>query len=160
MASPIRQLTKKQLSPDEIRQNKLHELESLLAEQDQALNKLLQITGDLNDAGILDAVLAMVKAKEGISEIVVHQATREPVTNLINNMMSAAGALTAIDPAMTEKLATSAANGLKEAEKERTNDKKIGVFGLMKSLRDPDINRSIKFGLNFLKGMGKSLENK
>lgn len=160
MASPIRQLTKKQLSPDEIRQNKLHELESLLAEQDQALNKLLQITGDLNDTGILDAVLAMVKAKEGISEIVVHQATREPVTNLINNMMSAAGALTAIDPAMTEKLAASAANGLKEAEKERTNDKKIGIFGLMKSLRDPDINRSIKFGLNFLKGMGKSLGNK
>ena len=160
MASPIRQLTKKQLSPDEIRQNKLHELESLLAEQDQALNKLLQITGDLNDAGILDAVLAMVKAKEGIAEIVVHQATREPITNLINNMMSAAGALTAIDPAMTEKLAASAANGLKEAEKERTNDKKIGIFGLMKSLRDPDINRSIKFGLNFLKGMGKSLGNK
>lgn len=160
MATPIRQLTKKQLSPDEIRQNKLHELESLLAEQDQALNKLLQITGDLNDAGILDAVLAMVKAKEGIAEIVVHQATREPVTNLINNMMSAAGALTAIDPAMTEKLAASAANGLKEAEKERTNDKKIGIFGLMKSLRDPDINRSIKFGLNFLKGMGKSLGNK
>ncbi|TAA73027.1 DUF1641 domain-containing protein [Planococcus salinarum] len=160
MASPIRQLTKKQLSPDEIRQNKLHELESLLAEQDQALNKLLKITGDLNDAGILDAVLAMVKAKEGIAEIVVHQATREPITNLINNMMSAAGALTAIDPAMTEKLAASAANGLKEAEKERTNDKKIGIFGLMKSLRDPDINRSIKFGLNFLKGMGKSLGNK
>lgn len=160
MASPIRQLTKKQLSPDEIRQNKLHELESLLAEQDQALNKLLQITGDLNDTGILDAVLAMVKAKEGIAEIVVHQATREPITNLINNMMSAAGALTAIDPAMTEKLAASAANGLKEAEKERTNDKKIGIFGLMKSLRDPDINRSIKFGLNFLKGMGKSLGNK
>lgn len=160
MASPITHLKKKQLSPDEIRHNKLKELESLLAEQDQALNKLLQITGDLNDAGILDAALAMVKAKEGITEIVVHQATREPVTNLINNMMSAAGALTAIDPAMTEKLAASVANGLKDAERERTNEKKVGIFQLMKSLKDPDINRSIKFGLNFLKGMGKSLGNK
>ena len=62
MASPITHLKKKQLSPDEIRHNKLKELESLLAEQDQALNKLLQITGDLNDAGILEAALAMVKA--------------------------------------------------------------------------------------------------
>ena len=160
MASPITHLKKKQLSPEEIRHNKLKELESLLAEQDQALNKLLQITGDLNDAGILDAALAMVKAKEGITEIVVHQATREPVTNLINNMMSAAGALTAIDPATTEKLAASVADGLKEAEAERTSDKKVGIFQLMKSLKDPDINRSIKFGLNFLKGMGKSLGNK
>ncbi len=160
MASPITQLTKKKLSPEEIKQNKLKELEALLAEQDQALNKLLQITGDLNDAGILDAALAMVKAKEGITEIVMHQATREPVTNLINNMMSAAGALTAIDPATTEKLASSVAHGLKEAEEESKNDKKVGIFQLMKSLGDPDINRSIKFGLSFLKGMGKGLANK
>lgn len=160
MASPITQLTKKKLSPEEIKQNKLKELEALLAEQDQALNKLLQITGDLNDAGILDAALAMVKAKEGITEIVMHQATRKPVTNLINNMMSAAGALTAIDPATTEKLASSVALGLKEAEEESKNDKKVGIFQLMKSLFDADINRSIKFGLSFLKGMGKGLAKK
>lgn len=160
MASPITHLKKKELTPDEIRQKKLGELEALLAEQDQALNKLLAITGDLNDAGILDAVLAMVRAKEGITEVVMHQATREPVTNLINNMMSAAGALTAIDPAMSEKLAGSVANGLKEAEAERKNDKKVSIFQLMKALGDPDINRSIKFGLNFLKGMGRGLRDK
>ena len=160
MARPITQLKKKELTPEEIRQQKLQELEALLAEQDQALNKLLEITGDLNDAGILDAVLAMVKAKEGIAEVVIHQATREPVTNLINNMMSAAGALTAIDPATTEKLASSVASGLKEAEADQKNDQKIGLFQMMKALRDPDINRSIKFGLSFLKGMGKGLGNK
>lgn len=160
MASPITHLKKKELGPDEIRQKKLKELEALLADQDQALNKLLQITGDLNDSGILDAALAMVKAKEGITEIVMHQATREPVTNLINNMMSAAGALTAIDPATTDKLASSVANGLKEAEADSKTDKKVGIFQLMKSLGDPDINRAIKFGLSFLKGMGKGLASK
>ena len=160
MARPIPQLKKKELTPEEIRQQKLKELEALLAEQDQALNKLLEITGDLNDAGILDAALAMVKAKEGIAEVALHQATREPVTNLINNMMSAAGALTAIDPATTEKLTSSIANGLKEAEADQRNDQKMGLFQMMKALRDPDIQRSIKFGLSFLKGMGKGLGGK
>src|SRR5690606_13679510 len=156
MASPITQIKKKEWTADEIRQQKLYELETLIAEQDQALNKLLAITGDLDDAGVLDAVLAMVKAKEGIAEVVMGQATREPVTNLINNMMSAAGALTAIDPASTGKLASSVVNGLKEAQNQ--NGKKLGVLQLVKAFRDPDINRTIKFGLNFLKGMGKGLD--
>lgn len=157
MASPITQIKKKEWSAEEIRQQKLYELETLLAEQNEALNKLLAIMGDLDDAGVLDAVLAMVKAKEGIAEVVMEQATREPVTNLINNMMSAAGALTAIDPESTGRLASSAVRGLKEAEEQNQNGKKIGVFQLLKALRDPDINRTIKFGLNFLKGMGKEL---
>ncbi len=156
MASPITQIKKKEWTAEEIRQQKLYELETLIAEQDQALNKLLAITGDLDDAGVLDAVLAMVKAKEGIAEVVMGQATREPVTNLINNMMSAAGALTAIDPASTGKLASSVVNGLKEAQNQ--NGKKLGVLQLVKAFRDPDINRTIKFGLNFLKGMGKGLD--
>ncbi|ALS78658.1 MULTISPECIES: DUF1641 domain-containing protein [Planococcus] len=158
MASPITQIKKRQWTPEEIRQQKLYELESLIAEQNQALNKLLAITGDLDDAGVLDAVVAMVKAKEGISEVVMGQATRVPVTNLINNMMGAAAALTAIEPASTEKLASSVVNGLKEAESQNHNGKKLGVLQMVKAFRDPDINRAIKFGLNFLKGMGKGLD--
>lgn len=158
MASPITQIKKKEWTAEEIRQQKLYELETLIAEQNEALNKLLAITGDLDDAGVLDAVLAMVKAKEGIAEVVMGQATREPVTNLINNMLSAAGALTAIDPESTGKLASSVVNGLKEAEAQNQNGKKIGIFQMLKAIRDPDINRTIKFGLNFLKGMGKGLD--
>lgn len=158
MASPITQIKKKEWTAEEIRQQKLYELETLIAEQNEALNKLLAITGDLDDAGVLDAVLAMVKAKEGIAEVVMGQATREPVTNLINNMLSAAGALTAIDPESTGKLASSVVNGLKEAEAQNKNGKKIGIFQMLKAVRDPDINRTIKFGLNFLKGMGKGLD--
>ncbi|MBT2572199.1 DUF1641 domain-containing protein [Planococcus sp. ISL-110] len=158
MASPITQIKRKEWTAEEIRQQKLYELETLIAEQNEALNKLLAITGDLDDAGVLDAVLAMVKAKEGIAEVVMGQATREPVTNLINNMLSAAGALTAIDPESTGKLASSVVNGLKEAEAQNQNGKKLGVFQMVKAFRDPDINRTIKFGLNFLKGMGKGLD--
>ncbi|AIY05529.1 hypothetical protein Plano_1564 [Planococcus sp. PAMC 21323] len=157
MASPITQIKKKEWTAEEIRQQKLYELETLIAEQNEALNKLLAITGDLDDAGVLDAVLAMVKAKEGITEVVMGQATREPVTNLINNMMSAAGALTAINPASTERLTSSMVIGLKEAEAQNHNGKKLGLFQMIGAIRDPDVNRAIKFGFNFLKGMGKGL---
>lgn len=47
---------------------------------------------------MLEAANSMLKAKEPIAKIVLGQVTREPVTNLINNMMGAAGALTELDP--------------------------------------------------------------
>ncbi|MDN7242262.1 DUF1641 domain-containing protein [Planococcus sp. N028] len=160
MATPITQITKRQLTPEEEKEKKLGELETLLVQQDQALNKILEITGELNDAGILDAVRAMVKARENLTGIAVHQASREPVTNLINNAMKAAAVVTTIDPNTTARVMNSVKSGLDEAELQRDNPKKVGVFRLIKALRDPDINRSIRFGLNFLKGMGRELGRK
>jgi len=160
MARPITSIKLKQQTPEEIQQEKLSELQLLITEQEQAINKILEITGELDDIGVFDAVQAMVKAKEDIAEIAVNQVSREPVTNLINHVMNVSGMLTDIDPGVTEKLAASVKSGLNEAELQDGNDEAVGVFDLMKSLKDPDINRSIKFGLNFLKGMGKGLDGK
>jgi len=160
MARPITSIKLKQQTPEEIQQEKLSELQLLITEQEQAINKILEITGELDDIGVFDAVQAMVKAKEDIAEIAVNQVSREPVTNLINHVMNVSGMLTDIDPGVTEKLAASVKSGLIEAELQDGNDEAVGVFDLMKSLKDPDINRSIKFGLNFLKGMGKGLDGK
>ncbi|MBE1556685.1 DUF1641 domain-containing protein [Sporosarcina limicola] len=158
MATPITSIKEKERTPEEVQKERILELQSLIAEQEQSLNKILGITGELNNAGVLDAVAAMVKAKEDIAGIAVHQASREPITNLINNVMNATGVLTAIDPAVTAKLAASVQSGLHEAELYRGNNDKVSLLGLMKSLNDPDINRAIKFGLDFLKGMGKELD--
>ncbi len=52
---------------------------------------------------MLDAVKAMVKAKDEIAEIAVGQVSREPVTNLINHVLNASGMLTAISPRCDRK---------------------------------------------------------
>ncbi len=158
MAAPITSIKKKELTPEEIKQNKLEELQSLIAEQEQALNKILEITGELDDAGVLDALKAMVKAKDDIAEIAVDQASRDPVTNIINHVLNASGVISSIDPDVTAKLAASVKSGLHEAELYSGNGQKVSVFQLMTALNDPDTNRAVKFGLDFLKGMGKGLE--
>jgi uncharacterized protein YjgD (DUF1641 family) len=158
MAVPITFINKKELTPEEIKQKKLEELQSLIAEQDQALNKILEITGELDGAGIFDALKAMVKAKDDIAKIAVDQASRDPVTNIINHVINASGVIASIDPDVTAKLGASVKSGLNEAELYRENGQKVSVFQLMTALNDPDTNRAVKFGLNFLKGMGKELE--
>ena len=158
MAIPITSIHKKKQTPEDIKQDKLAELQTLLAEQDQAIHKILEITGELDDVGIFDALKAMVKAKENLAKIAVDQAAREPVTNIINHVLNASSVMSSIDPAVTAKLAASVKSGLDEAELYKGNGQTVGVYQFMMALNDPDINRAAKFGLDFLKGMGRELD--
>ncbi len=158
MAAPITSIKWNELTPQEIKQIKLEELKTLIAEQDQTINKVLEITGELDGAGVLDALKAMVQAKDDIARIAVDQASRDPVTNLINHVLNATSMISSIDPEVTAKLAASVKSGFHEVELYSGNGQKVSVFQLMTALNDPDTNRAVKFGLDFLKGMGKGLE--
>ena len=48
---------------------------------------MFNIVGELNDIGMLEAANSMLKAKRTNRQDCSGQVTREPVTNLINNMM-------------------------------------------------------------------------
>ncbi|MGF9965456.1 DUF1641 domain-containing protein [Bacillus rhizoplanae] len=159
MAAPIKAIQKQELTEEEQKQQKLEDLKALLANNEEALNQMFNIVGELNDIGMLEAANSMLKAKEQIAKIVLGQVTREPVTNLINNMMGAAGALTELDPELTKKLVSSVLTGMDEGNQHLQSNKKVGILDLMKVLKDPDINRAIGFGLHFLKGMGKGLKD-
>ncbi|WP_301109483.1 DUF1641 domain-containing protein [Sporosarcina sp.] len=158
MAAPITSIKRTERTEMEIQQEKLADLQKLIAQQEESLQKIMEITGELNDIGALDALQAMLQAKEKITGIAVGQISREPVTNMLNNVMAAAGALTAIDPATIQLLTKSAQRGLNEAEQGIEQNQKTSALQLLKSVNDPDINRALTFGLNFLKGMGKGLD--
>lgn len=158
MAAPITSIKRIEKTPEEQQQEKLLELQSLIADQQQSMNKILELTAELDKAGVLDALNAMVKAKDQLAGITVAQASREPITNLLNNVMNMTGILTSIDPEVTAKLKDSVTRGVQEAELYRGNDDKVSIFQLMTALNDPNINRAVKFGMDFLKGMGKGLE--
>ncbi|MFC3884883.1 DUF1641 domain-containing protein [Bacillus songklensis] len=159
MAKPITMIQKNALTEEEMKQQKLEELKALLADNDQALNQTLEIVRELHNSGILEAANSMLQAKDKIAKIALGQVSRKPITNLINNAMGAAGALTNIDPEMTTKLVNSVVTGMNEANQHVQSKKQVGLFDLMKAMKDPDINRAIGFGMHFLKGMGKGLKD-
>lgn len=157
MAAPITSIQRTVRTELEIQQQQLELLQQQLAEQQQALQKIIEITAELNDIGALDALQSMLQTKEKITGIALEQISKEPVTNLLNNVMAAAGVLTAVEPESAVRAAESVKQGLSEAQKSIEDQQKTTVFQLMKSLNDPDINRAITFGMSFLKGMGRSL---
>ncbi|MFJ7929878.1 DUF1641 domain-containing protein [Peribacillus sp. NPDC096448] len=157
MAAPITEIHNP-ITEEEIRLKKLEELKTLITDNEDALNNMFKIVNELNDSGVFEAATSMLQGKEQIAKIALQQITRQPVTNLINTLMGATGALMNADAAQSTKLLNSALSGIDEGNKFLQADKKIGVLDLMKTLNDPDINRAIGFGVHFLKGMGKELK--
>lgn len=158
MAAPITSIKRTERSEMEIQQDRLAELQKQIAEQEESLQKIMEINGELHKIGALDAIQAMLESKEKITGIALGQVSRDPVKNLLNNLMAGAGVLTALDPATIQQLSKSVQQGLAEAELGNEEGQKTGVIQLMKSINDPDINRALTFGMNFLKGLGKGLE--
>lgn len=157
MAAPITEIHNP-ITEEDIKLQKIEELKMLVTDNEEVLNNLFNILGELNDSGVLDAATSMLKGKEQIAKVALGQATREPVTNLINTLMGATGALMKADAEQMTKLLNSALAGIDEGSKFIETDKKIGVMNLVKVLNDPDINRAVGFGVHFLKGMGKELK--
>ncbi|MGG0409542.1 DUF1641 domain-containing protein [Peribacillus simplex] len=157
MAAPITEIHNP-ITEEEIKLQNLEELKTLITDNEDALNNMFKIVNELNDSGVFEAATSMLQGKEQIAKIALQQITRQPVTNLINTLMGATGALMNADAAQSTKLLNSALAGIDEGNKFLQTDKKIGVMDLMKTMNDPDINRAIGFGVHFLKGMGKELK--
>ncbi|MGN9864559.1 DUF1641 domain-containing protein [Bacillus swezeyi] len=158
MATPITAIQKENKSDEETKLEKLEELKALLAVNEDTVSKTMKLLAELNGLGVLDAADSMVKAKEDIAKIALSQLSREPAKNLINTAIAAGGALTKADPEVMGKLLESIIAGTKQGQDFLKDDKKVGVLDLLKAMNDPDINRAVGFGLQFLKGMGKALK--
>ena len=158
MAAPIKTIKKQQLTEEQLKEQKLENLKQLLSENEDTVNQVFTIMAELNDIGALEAATKLLEAKEDVAHIALGQLTRKPVTNIINNLMGAAGALSNMNPETTTKLIDSLNIGLDEANKALDTDEKVSVFKLAKLMKDPDVNRAMNFGIHFLKGLGKGLK--
>ncbi|MBP0725739.1 DUF1641 domain-containing protein [Bacillus sp. RG28] len=159
MAKPITKIDEPVLTEKEIQAQSLEKVLQDLSQNADGIIETIKLLQELHDSGILGAINNLVAAKEQVAKILVGQMLRPPVITAINNAMAAAGAITEIDPETTKKLMGGLSKGLQKAEEGFQSNKKVGVFELVKLIRDPDVNRVIKFSLNLLKGLGEGLKD-
>lgn len=156
MAKPITAFANKEQAQDK---KNFEQLAEYALNNADGLTQTIKLLQELHESGILDALVALVQAKEKVAKIAIGQMVRPPVTNMINNAMAAAGALTELDPEFTKKLVAGLSNGMKKAEESVAKSEKAGMLDLLKALKDPDINRTVLFGINLLKGIGEGLKD-
>ena len=98
MAKEITLIKKKVVTEEEQKQQVADELLNELSNNREAVEETMQLLAQLQKAGILDAAISLLAAKEDVSKIAVEQLNREPVKNALNNMMGAGEALSSVDP--------------------------------------------------------------
>ncbi|AWC27496.1 DUF1641 domain-containing protein [Bacillus cytotoxicus] len=160
MAKEITVIQKKVITEEEKKHQLTDELLIQLEENREAVEETIQLLASLQQAGILDAAISLLAAKEDVSKIAIEQLNREPVKNVLNNMMGAGEALSSADPELTKQITSSLVTGLQFATDELKKGKKTKVMDFFKVLKDPDINRAITFGFSFLKAFGQGLDKK
>ncbi|MFD6441289.1 DUF1641 domain-containing protein [Peribacillus sp. NPDC060186] len=159
MAKPITKIDEPTFTEKEKQDQTLEKVLQDLSQNADGIKETIKLLQELHESGILGAINNLVEAKEKVAKIAVGQMLRPPVTNALNNAMAAAGALTELDPEVTQKLVGGLSKGLQKAEEGFRVNKKVSVFDLVKLMRDPDVNRVIRFSIDLLKGLGEGLKD-
>ena len=123
MAKEITVIKKKVVTEEEQKQQVADELLNELSNNREAVEETMQLLAQLQKAGILDAAISLLAAKEDVSKIAVEQLNREPVKNALNNMMGAGEALSSVDPEITKQITSSLVTGLQFATDELNSGK-------------------------------------
>ena len=89
VAKEITLIKKKVVTEEEQKQQVADDLLNELSNNREAVEETMQLLAQLQKAGILDAAISLLAAKEDVSKIAVEQLNREPVKNALNNMMGA-----------------------------------------------------------------------
>ncbi|WP_163655116.1 DUF1641 domain-containing protein [Listeria sp. PSOL-1] len=158
MAEPISKIRDTRPTEKEQDEQNLAELKEGIAKDAAGFKELLEFVKLLHDSGALETLNSTMKARDEIAKTALNEWRKEPTTNAINNLMLSSKLLTEIKPEQTEELINHLKETAKKAEEDAKSEEIIGFFGLMKALKDPDINRALRYSLSFLKGIGESLK--
>lgn len=154
MANPITEIKRMEFSKEEIQERDIAEVTEAVSANKEAILKGIDLLATINDSGALDAINALVKHKQDALENIVEEINKPQYASTLENLSELFfffGHLKMDELAyFMEKLN----HGMEEAH-EVTGDERTSYMGIIKSLKDPEINRSITMLLSFLRGMGR-----
>jgi len=160
MAKAIKQIEKITQSEEEVKSQALTDILNQLADNREALTTTLEILNELQETGMLDMVRGLLRTKEKVGSIAVEQLNQPAMHNVIKNGFNLIEFLGELDPDQLQHIMSGMHSGVDKTAEGMKQDQTIGIWGMMKSIRDPHVNRSITTMFNFLEGMGEGLDKK
>lgn len=154
MAERITKIKRMQKSEEQIKQESLAEVTDAIAANKDSIMKAINIISTLDDAKILDAVSGMVNSRGVIANKFAVELNKEQYTGLITNMASLVFLLGDLNVNDLSIMLNKVNKGLSVANQASPNQK-TSITGLMSVLRDDEMNRSLTYMLNMLKGMSR-----
>jgi len=160
MAKAIKQIDRIKQNEEEEKEQALSDILNQLADNREALTNTLEILNELQKTGILDMVRGLLRTRDKVGSIAIEQINQPSMHNMIKNGFNMIEFLGELDPDQVQKIMNGMHSGVDKTSEGMKKDETIGIWGMMKSIRDPHVNRSITTMFNFLEGMGEGLDKK
>ena len=154
MAERITKIKRMQKSEEQIKQESLAEVTDAIAANKDSIMKAINIISTLDDAKILDALSGIVNSRGVIANKFAVELNKEQYTGLITNMASLVFLLGDLNVNDLSIMLNKVNKGLSVANQASPNQK-TSITGLMSVLRDDEMNRSLTYMLNMLRGMSR-----
>jgi uncharacterized protein YjgD (DUF1641 family) len=160
MAKAIKQIDKKESNPIEEQVQAIQQLIEMTAESRDALLSFLEILQELHSAGLLDIVQGLLKTRHKVGVLAMGQLNQPEMHRMIKNGINTIQFLGELDPDQLQTMLNGVNKGLEKSTMNVKKGEQISLWGLAKSMRDPDIKMSMSTMMGFLEGMGKGIKNK
>ncbi|MBU8908680.1 DUF1641 domain-containing protein [Desertibacillus haloalkaliphilus] len=160
MAKQITQIEKQTPSEVEERAEAIKKLVDMTADNHESLMTFMEIIEELHEAGILDMVKGLLRTRDKVGALAVEQMNQPTMHRVIRNGTSAFQFLGRMDPDQLEQMLNGVSQGLDKTADRTGRQEPIGLWGMVKQMRDPDVNASMTTLLGFLQGMGQEFNKK
>ncbi|REH84208.1 DUF1641 domain-containing protein [Staphylococcus felis] len=154
MAERISKIKKIEKTDAQFKAESLDEVTSAIAENKDSILKAIDLIGVLDEAKILDALKGAVKQRGVITEKIVTELNKDQYSGILHNMGQMLFLLGSLDTDELSVLLNKVNKGLRVANQANPNARS-SVSGLVKVLKDDEINQSLTYFLNILKGMSR-----
>jgi uncharacterized protein YjgD (DUF1641 family) len=158
MAKAIKNVHKIPVSEEQQRSNDLREVEDALVKNKEAILQTLEIMNHMQDKGLLALLNGLFGQGDKVLDIAVKAMDKPENTNTMKNLLLLLGTLGMINVKQLEPFLLRIDAGIARVADYKDTDEKTGYFDLVRSLKDPEINKAITILMQFLKGMGQDTE--
>ncbi|ANR68790.1 MULTISPECIES: DUF1641 domain-containing protein [Staphylococcus] len=154
MAERITNIKRMQKTEAEIKEENLAEVTDAIVANKDSILKAINIISTLDDAKLLDAMSGAIKSRGVIANKFSVELNKEQYSGLISNMASLVFLLGDLDVNDLSEMLNKVNKGLRVANQANPNQK-TSITGLMGMLKDDEMNRSLTYMMNMLRGMSR-----
>ncbi|MEM0156772.1 MAG: DUF1641 domain-containing protein [Thermoplasmataceae archaeon] len=139
------------ISPDEVLEQ--------IAGHAQDISAVLELIAAANKTGMISFLKSLVENYQGITDVVVEEATSQSNMRFLRNLLSIYTVLSRVDPDRLRPFMENAAHSVEDADRLKAE----GPLGLLKigsQLKDPDVSAGVRVLLSMAKGFTEGRKNK
>lgn len=149
MAKAIKRIQKIEITEEEQRKRDMKEIEDALVENKEAILETLHMIAHMNERGVLPLLRGLFGQGDKVLDILVKKADTEETANTLKNLLLLFGTLGMLDVKQLEPLILKVNAGVANAVEQKDSEEKTGYFDIIRSLKDPEINKAVTLLFSF-----------